>query len=268
MCEQAQKRQGELEGLGIWVAFAAAAGGHERIAPRIVELGARWVAPRAGEGTFRDRQWQPAAAREHVRRYHDAGLRVYPWIYSRPWSWRAEVNVFKQLVDEGADGVIIDAETPWDFGQRTNALQFMEALDKALPGVFIADAPWAYPHYHPGFPFAEFATRVNARLPQAYWSEIDNRGARFHLPRIDEGWAKFHAANPKSVRPVWPIGVTYGKEHPSKPPGAFTVDDLSFFLDRYAGKPASLYSFEAARAPTLDALRARAAAAAMKPKEP
>ncbi len=256
----------EPNGLGIWVAFAGAAGGHERIATRLSELGARWVAPRAGEGPYRDKHWQASAAREHVRRYHEAGLRVYPWLYSRPWSWPSEVMLFKRLIEEGADGVIIDAETPWDRGQRSAALKFMEALDKALPGVFVADAPWAYPHYHPGFPFAEFATRVNARMPQAYWSEIDNRGARHHLPRIDEGWAKFHAANPKSVRPVWPIGVTYGREHPSRPPGVFKPEDLSFFLDRYADVPASLYSFEAAREPALAVLRARAAVRSHDPK--
>ncbi|MBI2388626.1 MAG: hypothetical protein HYV09_03330 [Deltaproteobacteria bacterium] len=248
----------EPQGLGFWVAFAGAVGGHERIVTRLGELGAKWIAPRAGEGASRDRNWQPKAAKEHVRRYHDAGLRVFPWLYSRPWTYRAEVALLKQLVDEGADGVIIDAETPWDRGQRATALRYMEALDKALPDVFVADAPWAYPHFHPGFPFAEFATRVNARMPQAYWSEIDNRGARYHLPRIDDDWAKFHAANPKSVRPVWPIGVTYGHEHPSRPPGAFKPDDLELFLDRYGDRPASLYSFEAAREPALSVLRSRA----------
>lgn len=253
----------EPNGLGIWVAFAGAAGGHERIATRLGELGARWVAPRAGEGAFRDRHWQAKAARDHIRRYHDAGLLVYPWLYSRPASWRAEVSIFKQLVDEGADGVIIDAETPWDVGQKQTALRFMEALDKAIPGAFIADAPWAYPFFHPGFPFAEFATRVNARMPQAYWTEISNHGAKHHLPRIDAAWAKFHAASPKSVRPVWPIGVTYGNEWPSRPPGVFKPADLEFFLARYGHLPASLYSLEAAREPALRVLRARAAASSV-----
>ncbi|MBI2390503.1 MAG: hypothetical protein HYV09_13015 [Deltaproteobacteria bacterium] len=102
-------------------------------------------------------------------------------------------------------------------------------------------------------------------MPQAYWTEIDNRGALHHLPRMDDAWAKLHAANPKSVRPVWPIGVTYGREHPSHPPGAFTPADLEVFLDRYAGTPASLYSFEAAREPALRILRTRAAARAPDP---
>jgi hypothetical protein len=251
----------EPNGLGIWVAFAGAAGGHERIATRLGELGARWVAPRAGEGAFRDKHWQAKAARDHIRRYHDAGVLVYPWLYSRPASWRAEVSIFKQLVDEGADGAIIDAETPWDVGQKQTALRFMEALDKALPGAFIADAPWAYPYYHPGFPFAEFATRVNARMPQAYWTEISNHGALHHLPRIEAAWQKFHTANPNSVRPVWPIGVTYGNEWPSRLPGVFRPSDLEFFLARYGHLPASLYSFEAAREPALRVLRKRAAAA-------
>lgn len=241
------------EGLGMWVAFAGLAGGHEKIADALPPLGVRWVAPRGGEGPYRDARWKESAP--HVRRYQERGIRVYPWLYSRPWSWKSEVELFKRFVDEGADGVIIDAESPWDSGQRTTALRFMEALEKALPGVFIADAPWAYPNYHPGFPFAEFATRVNARMPQAYWTEFDNRGAAYHLPRIDDAWVKLHAAKPASLRPVWPIGVTYGREHAPHPPGSFARADLECFLVRYAGIPASLYTFEAAREVAKQTLR-------------
>ncbi|MGZ6096095.1 MAG: hypothetical protein ACXWUG_28900, partial [Polyangiales bacterium] len=140
-------------------------------------------------------------------------------------------------------------------GQRSTALRYMAALDKALPDVFVADAPWAYPHYHPGFPFAEFGTRVNARMPQAYWTEFDNRGARYHLPRIDADWSSLKLASPK---PVCPIGVTYGQGHPSKPPGKLTLDDVRFFLDRYPGAPVSFYSLEAARPEVLQLLRDRA----------
>jgi len=56
------------------------------------------------------------------------------------------------------------------------------------------------------------------------------------------------------------------REHPSRPPGVFTLDDLSFFLDRYDGTPASLYTYEAAlyadrviHPGTFDMLRDRAA---------
>ena len=102
-------------------------------------------------------------------------------------------------------------------------------------------------------------------MPQAYWTEIDNRGARYHLPRIDADWTAFHAKNPTARKPVWPIGVTYGHEHPSRPPGIFSVDDLGFFLARYAGSPISLYTYEAAlyaqkvtKANAIDFLRSRA----------
>lgn len=141
----------------------------------------------------------------------------------------------------------------------------MDALAKALPDAFIADAPWAYPSFHPGFPFAEYAQRVNARMPQAYWTEIDNRGARYHLPRIDAQWEAFHAKNPTARRPVWPVGVTYGREHPSHPPGNLSLSDIALLLDRYEGSPVSLYTYEAAlyakraiHATTLDYLKNRA----------
>ncbi len=175
----------EPKGLGIWTAFAGMAGGHERIATNVASLGVSWVAPRGGESGTRDPQWSPAKAISAIKRYHAAGLRVYPWLFSRPWSYRLEIELFKQFVAEGADGIIIDAEFAWDFGQRATASRYMEELDRALPKAWIADAPWAYPAFHPGFPFAEFGRRVNARMPQCYWTEFGTASAHFNLPRID-----------------------------------------------------------------------------------
>jgi hypothetical protein len=62
------------------------------------------------------------------------------------------------------------------------------------------------------------------------------------------------------AKPIWPIGVTYGSEHVSRPPGKLAVDDVEFFIDRYSGGPVSLYTLEAARSDVLDALRAHAPA--------
>jgi hypothetical protein len=42
------------------------------------------------------------------------------------------------------------------------------------------------------------------------------------------------------------VRIGYGHEHPSRPPDVLTLRDLSFFLDRYDGTPASLYAHEAA----------------------
>lgn len=234
-------------GLGIWVAFAGQVGGHAAIADVLPALGVSWVAPRGGAGATRDSSWSQELARDAVARYHSAGIAVFPWIYSRPISYRYEIELFRRFIDEGADGVILDAEVSWDRGHRDAATRYMTELDAALPDTFVADAPWAYPSYHPGFPFVEFGRRVNARMPQTYWTEFDRRGPRYHLPRIDAEWAAFHAANAEVARPVCPIGVTYGVEHPSHPPGLFNLDDLEFFLERYADRPAaSLYTYEAA----------------------
>lgn len=250
-------------GLGLWIAFAGALGGHAKAVAKAKAYGAAWVAPRAGEGRFRDPHWTPRDARAHVRRYHDAGLRVFPWLFSRPLTWRAELDLFKAFIDEGADGVILDAEAAWDSGQRATAARYMDTFGKELPDVFLADAPWAYPNYHPDFPFEEFALRVNARMPQVYWTEFDNRGAAYHLPRVDAAWDARMKKRPDLVRPILPIGVTYGYEHPSRPPGTFRTSDLELFLNRYGDRPAvSLYTLEAARTDARITLLARAKAKA------
>ena len=248
-------------GVGIWIAFPSMLGLNPLgIATMLKLANFDWVAPRGGEGSHIDTNWTAA----HTRACADLGIPTYRWIFSRPGSWHAEVQSARRFQDEGDAGYIIDAESAWERpGLFDVASLYCEELDAKLgSNYFIADAPWPYVSYHwaldvhgkpvSGFPFHAFAPRMNARMPQAYWTEISNQGARHHLPRIDMEWQKFNARFPELARPVWPIGITYGKAEMKRwgsqqlPPGEITAEDLEFFDDRYRLGPRSYYSREAA----------------------
>jgi hypothetical protein len=237
-------------GLGGWIAFRQRIGTVAAAAALAVSLGCSWVAPRAGCGGLNDSAFAHDPAGE-IAAYHAAGLKVFPWIYSRPGSWREEVEAIRRLVAAGADGIIIDAEIDWG-GHNADAIAFGKALRAAVGDVWIADAPWPWILSHPEYPEREFADFVDARLTQDYWAEINRDGARADVGRQEAEWAKRYA-DPKRAPgerdPVWPVACTYGRAELVKVgappcPGEMVPDDLDWFLDAHPGMPVSLYSLE------------------------
>lgn len=236
------------KGLGGWVAFESMLGNEAKAADLAVEVGCSWVAPRAGDGTLNDGGFKLA----DIAVYKSKGLQVFPWLYSRPSTWRSEIDAFRRIMDAGADGVIIDAEIQWE-GHALDAGWYAEGLRKALPDAWIADAPWPWILYHPTFPEREFSDLVDARLIQAYWCEINRSGAKAVTLEAERQWAARFATpgrTPAQRDPVYPVACTYGRAelqaNGAPPcPGDMTAADLSWFLDHYPeGTPVSLYSLE------------------------
>lgn len=222
---------------GIWIAFQNSIGSIDESIKRLKAAGASWVAPRAGEGGWRDKEWSPEKAKAAIAKYHAAGIKVYPWVYSRPSSYLAEVKVFKALVDEGADGVFIDAEIEWQGAggsHKPAAALFMQALRKELgEECFIAHAPFPYVQWHLDFPYVEFGTYCDAVADQLYWTEINDAGARSHIDKTSAQWAQFLKAHPEGAKLRCPIGCTYGNELKGVlkgPPGKFRALDLEVFV--------------------------------------
>jgi len=250
-------------GIGGWIAFRQRIGTAAAAAALAIELGCAWVAPRAGAGGINDPAFLPPPAKRgdrealkaaicaEIKAYHDAGLLVFPWLYSRPGSWRAEVEAFALLVECGADGIIIDAEIEWG-NHESDAVAYGRALRLALGDTWIADAPWPWIRSHPEYPERAFAAFVDARLPQDYWCEINRAGARADVARQQAEWSSVFA-DPKrtadELDPIWPVACTYGRAeliHAGAPPcpGEMVPDDLDWFLDAHEGQPVSLYSLE------------------------
>ena len=238
------------QSLGAWVAFLGRLGSVDAAIERALSIGARWIAPRAGEGGLGVNEGSFRI--EQIKAYQSAGLAVYPWLFSRPRSWRTEVLGFEALIQAGADGVIIDAEAAWeDVDHRADARAYMAALRERLPDAWIADAPWPWEGMHPGFPIAEFAAGVDARLPQAYSNEIGVSLDRC-IAEMDREWSAWEAAHPELSRARFPIFDTYSHVTP------IHFAEVLARLDAAGNAPVSLYSLEAMDPGLLSALQDRA----------
>lgn len=225
------------EGFGIWVAFQDTIGSVDKAVQRCKDIGAKWVAPRAGAGRGLDNRWSPAEAKSTIQKYHDAGIRVYPWVYSWPSAADAEVLLFKSFKDQGADGVFIDAEIEWQENgtHHQQAEDFMKKLRAALgDDFFIGHAPFPYLLYHVQFPYVEFGRYCDQVHPQTYWSEISDAGSEHHTLAAQAQWDQYAVAHPEVLglaKQVCHIGVTYGKEIGGPTPGTFRPSDLKWFMD-------------------------------------
>jgi hypothetical protein len=238
----------EPTGLGFWVAYTPT-----MVVEKLVSVGAKWVAPRAGLNGWNDGGLR---TKEDLQRYKDAGLQVFPWIYPTPQGWKSTLDGFQRLVStQLCDGLILDAEAEWCDGKSNGvAAVLVEKLREAFPTLWIAHAPMDYINYHPKFPWVEFG-ELDAVLPQVYAWEHDDHGHVFHLERVEAAWAAWEKKNPLSVKPRWPIGCTYrpgfrGTESLTPLPDQWNkiAMDVEAFLDHplCKGKPVSLYSLEAA----------------------
>ena len=233
-------------GLGIWSAFGLQGKSAAHHVDLLVSIGAGWFAPRADLLTRMP---------DLVNLCHKSAIQVFPWRYVTPNSaGMNDVASYRALVvGMDCDGIILDAEIEWDKDPAASyrALSFGERLRAALPDTWIADAPWPWIASHPGYPTAAFAEFCDARLPQAYWTEIGVSVA-VCLERTSREWDAWERKNPSLVRPVYPIGVTY-----SRPGHDVSMTEVNAFLDAEPG--ASLYSLEAASPLVLAGLIKRAA---------
>lgn len=259
-------------GLGLWIAFPGdvlrkyGAVGHSwaAVGEWLRDLGVTWVAIRGGGGGgMRDEShWNVVAAREAIADLHACGVQVFVWWYSVPSASAREVELAAAFLDDGADGLIVDAEAEWA-GHATQAKAFGEAMRARLPDAYIAHAPFAWYSLHGDWPYTAFAEWCDAVHPQAYWTELAHGSYEDMAAHALADWDRMSAAGDVRAKGYAPIGCTYGHESPyaAKAPGAFSAEDLRKFLDRYAAlEVVSLYSIEAGSPACWDVLRERAAA--------
>jgi len=254
-------------GLGLWIAFPSNAlaqhgGTWDELGACMRELGISWLAIRGGGSGARDAaHWSAPIARAAIASLHDAGIAVYVWWYSVPSAASREVALAGAFLEDGVDGLIVDAEAEWS-GQGAAATAFGAALRAELGAdVYLAHAPFAWLSLHQDWPYAEFAAFTDGVHPQCYWTELRHGSYAEMAASALTDWDRLVAVGDARARGYAPIGCTYGREsaYARTAPGLFVAADLELFLARYQGLDAlSLYSLEAASPDCLAVLRARA----------
>lgn len=223
-------------GFGMWIAFGQTIGTLAKVIQLAKDCGAEWIAPRAGESTWNDVWWAQQGPANIVKACHDAGLKCYPWVYSHPTTCMGEIARYKLFMDQGADGVFIDAELEWQNAANNGPIaeQFLSQLRKTLgDDAFIGHAPFPYISWHAQFPYEQFGKYCDQVHPQTYWSEISDAGAAHHIAATQSQWdavAKSKPAVLGAAGAICHIGVTYGKEIGGTTPGVFRPSDLAYFM--------------------------------------
>jgi len=248
-------------GLGMWIAYfdAADRGNPSLIIPRCHRSGIRWLAIRANRAAER------ANIAAVTKQFQSEGIEVYSWKYCYPGKPVTELAAISQCVDAGVAGHILNPEIEWKSqGNRlygSQATELCDAVRAKHPDLYLSYSPFALPGYHFDYPYEAFHAGCDSVMPQMYWTEMNGRGAEKNLNRMDDHWGVWNARNPELVKPIIPIGVTYGQgtsyasKERSAEMGQFRMADLDVFLNRYPSLNAlSLYSYEASMPQSWDLL--------------
>lgn len=237
-----------LQGIGIWVwqESQCEGGDWNAIAQKCKAAGITWIVAKSGDSS-RYPNWTTAHIKEVIQICHNNGLLFGTWNYSLPTTTQAQITQIQSLFNDGVDLHIIDAEIEWQMApdNEAKAEAFMQALRAAIgKDVFIGYSPFAIVNYHPQFSYAGFGKYVDAVFPQNYWTEF-NWPLVKAINTIDTAWMVFNLNNPSAAKPVYNIGVSYGKGYPGVA-GVLNAEDLQTFMKHYDGTPFSFYSYDAA----------------------
>lgn len=246
----------EPKGLGIWIAFGSMIpGGIDGIIKQCKELGFSVIFPRLGEGAkigetaIRDHWYTPERSKELCKKAHENNILVMPWIFNRTNAMNGEIELYKKCIAEGADGLMLDAEVPYN-NKKAESQIFVDLLKKNFPDTYIANAPFSLIEWHKDYPYKEFG-QLDAAMDQLYIREFSNLGPKYYTSRADPMWGKFIKENPGTAKRL-PIFDSYGSELAKKwgmkkgPPGIFKIEDTKYLMDHYKELPfLSFYSLEA-----------------------
>lgn len=194
---------------GFWMAFEEPV---TVLGSALEATGARWIAPRAGDGGIyrTPGQVNVPISPPYMRLYQDLGLAVYPWIYLRPddCGRGKDLAYLRRLVDLGASGVILDVEVEF-MGEHDAAKRLVDKARAALPDTFLAYSAFDMPLYHPSFPWQELSV-LDGAFPQLYAYEHNDRGHGYWIGEYERQWAAKDAQSAVvKACPRYPVGACY-----------------------------------------------------------
>ena len=157
-------------------------------------------------GSFWSNQFSPAI----VHALHAGGLKVCAWQYVYGASPIREANVGARAVDDGADCMVIDAESQYE-GRYIAAQTYMAQLRSQIGTRYpVALAAFPYVDFHPSFPYSVFLGPGGAQynVPQMYWRDIGTS--------VSAVYAHTYSLNRIYRRPIFPLGQLYSNPPPGQ----------------------------------------------------
>lgn len=244
-----------LHGPGYWAYDTTRLGDLVSLAERVVApIGGKWLALKGGDASSYGRFTESLVAA-----WRSVDVEPVFWWYSKPQQLNSQAEMLRAQVENGVIAFVIDAETEWEadwngkswmmHDYRPLARAFSQQIREMIgEAAFFADAPWAIQSAHPVFPFKEFGSICNARMPQFYsavaaldreWTSPPtpqqlSASAQQFLTRADASWLN-------EPVPVCPIVSNMNGSGAKR----LSPSDLRYAWTRYADRPArSVWSIE------------------------
>jgi Putative peptidoglycan binding domain len=186
-------------GMWIWELSSSNGGNLSSIIARARRNKISTLIIKSGDGTSTWSQFNPSL----VRTLHRAGLKVCAWQYIYGNQPVAEAQVGAAAVRDGADCLMIDAESEYE-GKYISAQTYMTTLRNLIGRYYpVALAGFPYVDFHPAFPYSVFLGPGGAQYnaPQMYWRDIG--------VSVDTVYAHTWTFNRPYGRPIFPLGQIY-----------------------------------------------------------
>jgi hypothetical protein len=187
------------QGMWIWYLSASNHGKVRSIIRKAHHHGVRTLFIKSADGRNTWSQFTPRL----VRKLHRAHLSVCGWQFVYGTKPKAEAVTAARAKRDGADCMIIDAESAYE-GRYAAAVTYVKELRKLVGRHYpLGLAPFPYVDYHPSFPYSVFLGPGGAQqnLPQLYWHTIGTT--------VAAGYAHTYSYNRIYGRPIEPLGQTY-----------------------------------------------------------
>ena len=190
-----------LAGRGMWIWYVSRSSGGtlSGIIATARQYGVSTVMIKSSDGPTMWSQFNPTL----VSTLHSAGLRVCAWQYVYGNHPLLEAQVGAQAAHDGADCLIIDAESEYE-GKYVAAESYMTRLRQLVGASYpVALAGFPYIDYHPGFPYSVFLGPGGAQYnsPQMYWMDIGTS--------VGAVYEHTYAYNNVYGREIDPLGQVY-----------------------------------------------------------
>jgi hypothetical protein len=240
-------------GMWIWELNNSEGGDVAAIVARARAAGMSTVFVKSSDGPAnRWAQFNPGL----VQALHANGLRVCAWQFVYGNDPLAEAGLGVDAVADGADCLVIDAETQYE-GKYAAAQQYVGALRAGVGAAYpIGLTSFPYVDYHARLPYSVFLGPggAQANLPQVYWKDIGGT--------VDAVSGHTLAHNRIYGVAIAPLGQTYGNVPP---------EDIARFRSlwaAYGSAGLSWWSWQATTEPGWAALSTPAAGLPLPPPDP